>query len=190
MSRTTSHVSSVLPAVLASVLAVATLAACGSSGGDAGSSSASPSASTSTAAGTGDLQLRQAITAQRPAKEPCATGPVAPKTPTYRCDRDGAGYELGPAFVTGAMVESATAEVTDNGPQVTVTLDEAGTKALAEATTRMAPLGPPEGLLGIMSGGHLYGAPLVQTPVTNGVFVIGGLANMPDAVSLAASIRG
>jgi len=179
-------------AAAASLLAVALLAGCGSS--DSGGGASSPDASSTSAspipAGKGDLQLRAAITAQRPAKEPCTTAPVSPRTPTYRCDRDGAGYELGPAFVTGAMVQSATAEMTEYGPQVTVTLGPTGTKALAENTTRMSTLGPPEGLLGIMSGGRLYGAPLVQTPVTNGVFVIGGLANMPDAVSLAASIRG
>lgn len=178
--------------IAATVLAVATLAACGTADGGSGSTSpsASPTSASPIPAGRGDLQLRQAKSAQKPPKQPCASGPVAPGTPTYRCDRAGTGYELGPAFVTGAMVASAVAEQTENGPQVTVTLDAAGTKALAEATTKMAPLGPPEGLLGIMSGGFLYGAPLVQTPVTNGVFVISGLVSLPDAVSLASQIRG
>lgn len=176
--------------IAATVLAVATLAACGSSGGGSGPTSPSATSASPIPAGKGDLQLRQAQSAQKPPKQPCASGPVAPGTPTYRCDRGGTGYELGPAFVTGAMVASAVAEQTENGPQVTVTLDAAGTKALAEATTKMAPLGPPEGLLGIMSGGFLYGAPLVQTPVTNGVFVISGLVSLPDAVSLASQIRG
>ncbi len=176
------------------VLAAATLVACGGSG-DGGSTTtsgaASPSASaTRTSSGAGDLQLRQATSAQTPAAKPCTAAPVAPETPTYRCDRDGAGFALGPAFVTGAMVVSAEAQQTENGPVVQVTLDAAGTKALADATTRMATLPSPESLLGIMSGGRLYGAPQVQTPVLGGVFVIGGLANMADAVSLAASIRG
>jgi preprotein translocase subunit SecD len=183
-------------AVLVAALAVTSLAACGSSsdGGPSSSSTGTTSSTTAspapTSAGQGDLQLRQATSAQTPAAQACTSGPVAPETPTYRCDRDGAGYQLGPAFVTGAMVASAQAQMTASGPVVEVVLNPVGTKALAAATTRMAALGPPGNLLGTMSGGQLYGAPQVQSPVVDGVFVIGGLANMPDAVSLAASIRG
>jgi preprotein translocase subunit SecD len=179
-------------AAVAIALAAATLAACGSSATGGSTPAGEPSATSSSpaAAGAGDLQLRQASSAQKPPTKACTSAPVAPATPTYRCDRDGTGYQLGPAFVTGAMVASAEAQQAETGPVVQVTLDAAGTQALAEATTRMAPLGPPDGLLGIMSGGRLYGAPLVQTPVLGGVFVIGGLANMADAVSLATAIRG
>jgi preprotein translocase subunit SecD len=183
-------------AVAVAALAVATLGACGTSAdgsasGSAASSAASPTAtSVPTSSGRGDLQLRQATAAQTPAMEACTSAPVPPREPTYRCDQKGAGYALGPAFVTGAMVESAQAEQTADGPQVDVTLDAAGTKALAAATTRMSSMSSPDNLLGIMSGGHLYGALQVQAPVTDGQFVISGLANMADAVSLAASIRG
>jgi preprotein translocase subunit SecD len=180
--------------LVATVLATATLAACGSSD-SAGPASTTPASSASsspapTSDGKGDLQLRPVTSAQTPATKPCTAAPVAPETPTYRCDRDGAGYQLGPAFVTGAMVTAAQAQQTETGPVVQVTLDAAGTKALTEATTRMATLPPPRSQLGIMSGGRLYGAPLVQTPVLGGVFVIGGLANMADAVALADTIRG
>ncbi|HET7902268.1 MAG TPA: hypothetical protein VFL59_13880 [Candidatus Nanopelagicales bacterium] len=181
-------------AVLVAVAAVA-LAACGSSSEPAATSTAPvgptvEASTTPTASGRGDLQLRQASSAQTPAKGTCSNAPVAPEKPTYRCDPRGAGYQLGPAFVTGAMVVSAVAEVTENGPQVTVVLNAEGTKALAAATTRMAALPSPGNLLGTMSGGFLYAAPQVQTPVLDGVFVIGGLANLADAKSLAASING
>jgi hypothetical protein len=174
------------------VLAAATLVACGGSG-DGGSTTtsgaASPSASaTRTASGAGDLQLRQAESAQTPAAKPCTAAPVAPETPTYRCDR-GSGLRAR-ARVRDRRHGRRPRRSRPRTGLVQVTLDAAGTKALADATTRMATLLPPEGLLGIMSGGFLYGAPLVQTPVTDGVFVISGLVSLPDAVSLASQIRG
>lgn len=183
-----------VPYAVVAAMTAAVLAACGSSGG--GPSSTGPSygpteaSSAPAASGQGDLQLRRATSAQTPAQGSCSAAPVPPEKPTYRCDKQGAGYQLGPAFVTGAMVVSAAASVTQDGAQVEVTLDAAGTKALAAATTEMSTQPSPQNLLGIMSAGYLYAAAQVKTPVTNGVFVITGLANLADAKSLAASING
>ena len=58
--------------IAATVLAVATLAACGSSDGGSGPTSPSATSASPIPAGKGDLQLRQAQSAQKPPKQPCA----------------------------------------------------------------------------------------------------------------------
>ena len=170
------------------------LTACGASGGGGATSSPSDSSTSASPSGTstghGDLQMRQVESEGLKGSEPCATAPVLPEVPTVRCDAAGAVYHLGPAFVTGAMVVSATAVAGTNGPEVDLTLDSNGGAILAAKTTTMATLGPPKGKLGVMSGGRLYEAPLVMSPVLGGSFVIAGMVNMADAVSLASAING
>ena len=103
-------------------------------------------------------------------------------------DGTNGSYEDGTVVMTGSEVVNAQATTQDqNGiaqDVVSLTLNDKGTKAFAEATT--ANIGKP---IYIIYDGEVISAPNVQSAITDGKCVITGMKDHDDAENLATQIR-
>lgn len=159
-------------AVLAGVLLTA-LSACSTS-------SAGPTTSPSTAAasvgkGAQNFQLRPVLRVTSGAAVHCPSQIDAspePSRPVVACSVDQrTRYALGPAFVTGEDVVSATAGQPQNGQAWDISVDftEKGKSALLDATTRLYQQRPPRNLIAVMVDGFVFSAPAPNGPIDGGI---------------------
>lgn len=94
---------------------------------------------------------------------------------------------LGAALVTAADVRTATAIAVPTGETwaVEVRLDPTGTRALADATSRLVDAPSPQNQLAIVVDGRVVSSPVVMGPITSGAVQITGNFTEAEAKSLA-----
>ncbi|MEZ5116929.1 MAG: protein translocase subunit SecD [Candidatus Nanopelagicales bacterium] len=108
------------------------------------------------------------------------------------CDRDGAGkYTLQPAFIRGTQVTDASAQLAQGGVGWVVTLnfDSEGASALAEASTQLYQLPPPQNQFAIVLDGVVYSAPSFREPIIGGSAQIEGSFTSQEAQDLANVLK-
>ena len=109
------------------------------------------------------------------------------------CDIDGsAKYLLEPAFLRGTNVTDATANLPQQGGggwQVDLTFDDEGATALAETSTRLVSLPPPQNQFGIVLDGLVQSAPVFQQAILGGQAQITGTFTIDEAQELANILK-
>jgi len=109
------------------------------------------------------------------------------------CANDGsAKYLLEPAFIKGTQVTDAQAQLPEQGAggwQVNLTFDTDGAKALADVSTRIVNLPPPQNQFGIVLDGLVQSAPFFQEPILGGTASISGNFTNQEAKDLANVLK-
>lgn len=109
------------------------------------------------------------------------------------CANDGtAKYLLEPAFIRGTQVSDAQAQLPEQGAggwQVNLTFDTEGAKALADVSTRIVNLPPPQNQFGIVLDGLVQSAPFFQEPILGGTASISGNFTNQEAKDLANVLK-
>jgi preprotein translocase subunit SecD len=107
-------------------------------------------------------------------------------------------YVLGPRVISGAELTKATAvfvstsQITNGGTagwQVQFSLNKAGSKAFADATTAMVSKPAPTNQLAVILDGAVVTAPVVQGAITGGTGVITGGFSESQAKNLAVVLN-
>ena len=108
-------------------------------------------------------------------------------------------YEVGPVVITGANLTKAaavyiapgTTNTTQVGWQITFSLDNAGTTAFANITTKLAslPTNDPQKQLAILVDKVIISSPQVQGAITGGQGVITGNFSQTQAQNLALELQ-
>lgn len=119
--------------------------------------------------------------------------PDKPEEWLVTCSKDGsAKYLLEPAFIRGTQVTDAQAQLPQNGAggwQVNLTFDTEGAKALADVSTRLVPLTPPQNQFGIVLDGLVVSSPYFQEPILGGTASINGNFTNEQAKDLANVLK-
>jgi preprotein translocase subunit SecD len=154
------------------------LAGCG--GTDAGSK---PKPAVTTAA-SGLLQLR-GVTGIPVTSCPQVEGNPDATRPALACDADGTRYQLAPAAWEG-RVKNASAGIPKGQVEwtVTVSLDAAGSKALAQLSSKVGER------VAILLDGKVLAAPTFRSRITSGQLQIGGSFTEETAQALADQLTG
>lgn len=109
------------------------------------------------------------------------------------CAQDGsAKYLLEPAFIRGTQVTDASAQLPQTGAggwQVNLTFDTDGSKALADVSTRLYTLSPPQNQFGIILDGLVVSSPYFQEPILGGTAQINGNFSNQQAKDLANVLK-
>ncbi len=109
------------------------------------------------------------------------------------CSSDGsAKYLLEPAFIRGTQVTDAQAQLPEQGAggwQVNLTFDTEGAKALADVSTRIVNLPPPQNQFGIVLDGLVQSSPFFQEPILGGTASISGNFTNTEAKDLANVLK-
>ncbi|NQU36999.1 MAG: protein translocase subunit SecD [Actinobacteria bacterium] len=109
------------------------------------------------------------------------------------CASDGtAKYLLEPAFIRGTQVTDAQAQLPEQGAggwQVNLTFDTDGAKALADVSTRIVNLPPPQNQFGIVLDGLVQSSPFFQEPILGGTASISGNFTNQEAKDLANVLK-
>ncbi len=119
--------------------------------------------------------------------------PDKPEEWLVTCSKDGsAKYLLEPAFIRGTQVTDAQAQLPQNGAggwQVNLTFDTDGAKTLADVSTRLVPLSPPQNQFGIVLDGLVVSSPFFQEPILGGTASINGNFTIEQAKELANVLK-
>ncbi|MGB3675281.1 MAG: protein translocase subunit SecD [Candidatus Nanopelagicales bacterium] len=119
--------------------------------------------------------------------------PDKPEEWLVTCSNDGsAKYLLEPAFIKGTQVTDAQAQLPQTGAggwQVNLTFDTEGAKALADVSTRLVPLSPPQNQFGIVLDGLVVSSPYFQEPILGGTASINGNFTIEQAKDLANVLK-
>ncbi len=119
--------------------------------------------------------------------------PDKPEEWLVTCSKDGsAKYLLEPAFIRGTQVSDAQAQLPQNGAggwQVNLTFDTDGAKALADVSTKLVPLPPPQNQFGIVLDGLVVSSPYFQEPILGGTASINGNFTNEQAKELANVLK-
>ena len=109
------------------------------------------------------------------------------------CDKSGqAKYLLQPAFLRGTNVTDAQANLPQQGGggwQVDLTFDSEGATALAETSSTLVGLQPPQNQFGIVLDGLVTSAPRFQQAILGGQAQITGTFTIEEAQELANILR-
>lgn len=109
------------------------------------------------------------------------------------CDRDGVGkYLLEPAYLKGTNVTDATASLPQQGGggwQIDLTFDDEGAKALADTSTKLVTLPPPQNQFAIVLDGLVQSAPRFQQAILGGQAQITGTFTIEQAQALANVLK-
>ena len=117
--------------------------------------------------------------------------------PVVTCSTDGLyKYLLGPVEVEGTDIAGATAGLqqtstgaTTNTWVVQLDLDEAGTEAFRDTSTRLFGLEPPRNQFAIVLDGTVVSAPSINSPITGGDAEISGSFTQESATTLANQLE-
>ena len=119
--------------------------------------------------------------------------PDKPEEWLVTCSKDGsAKYLLEPAFIRGTQVTNAQAQLPQNGAggwQVNLTFDTDGAKALADVSTKLVKLPPPQNQFGIVLDGLIVSSPYFQEPILGGTASINGNFTNEQAKDLANVLK-
>lgn len=119
--------------------------------------------------------------------------PDKPEEWLVTCSKDGAAkYLLEPAFIRGTQVTDAQAQLPQNGAggwQVNLTFDSEGANKLAEVSTRLTKLPPPQNQFGIVLDGLVQSSPYFQEPILGGTASINGSFTNQEAKDLANVLK-
>ncbi len=119
--------------------------------------------------------------------------PDKPEEWLVTCSKDGsAKYLLEPAFIRGTQVTDAQAQLPQNGAggwQVNLTFDTDGAKTLADVSTRLVPLSPPQNQFGIVLDGLVVSSPFFQEPILGGTASINGNFTIEQSKELANVLK-
>lgn len=183
------------------VLAVLLTAGCGAGPGAAGpATTTDPSTVADTASPQPtryDLVLRGVLDVVDPAPAGACPAPVPDPTdsdPDGEVTLCGQGpgtrvqYRLGPARVTGDMVTSAEAIDEMGTAMVGVSLDAAGTTALAELTGQLMAKPAPTNQVAVVIGGAVTNAPTVASRIETGRVELAGFDTITDARTVVDTI--
>nr|MCR4612079.1 protein translocase subunit SecD [Lachnospiraceae bacterium] len=114
-------------------------------------------------------------------------------TGEYKLNKDLATLQAdGSVVLTGSQVSSATSGYNTNqttnskDPVVSITLNQQGTQAFADATTKAYQSGES---IGIYYDGHFVSVPKVNAAITDGNCIIEGMSSIDEAEKLASYIR-
>ncbi len=108
------------------------------------------------------------------------------------CDSEGtAKYLLEPAFIRGTNVTSAQANLSQQGGgwQVDLEFDDEGATALADTSSLLVSLPPPQNQFGIVLDGLVQSAPVFQQAILGGQAQISGNFTIDTAQNLANILR-
>ena len=120
----------------------------------------------------------------------------SPDDPTQwlgTCDQSGAAkFVLQPAFIRGANIESASAELPQQGTGgwvVTLTFDDEGADQLAEVSGQLVNLPPPQNQFAIVLDGVVVSAPSFNEQILGGSAQITGSFTASEAQDLANVLK-
>ena len=109
------------------------------------------------------------------------------------CDQDGLGkYVLQPAFIEGRTIEGASAQLPQNGVGnwiVVIDFDSEGAQQLADASTQLSVLPPPQNQFAIVLDGVVISAPQFTTQILGGSAQIEGNFTQQEAQDLAQVLQ-
>lgn len=109
------------------------------------------------------------------------------------CSTDGqVKYLLEPAFIKGTNVDSAQAQLAQDGSggwQVQLKFDGEGSKALAAASSKLSKLPPPTNQFAIVLDGLVQSSPYFQEAILGGEAVISGKFTAEEARALANVLK-
>lgn len=120
-----------------------------------------------------------------------------PAGPAVACALDGtAKYVVGPADVEGTQVtqaasglETTSTGATTNNWIVTMSFNDEGKNAFADATTRLKDLPAPQNQFAIVLDGLVVSAPSVSSTIPNGEAMISGSFTRESAATLANQLN-
>lgn len=144
---------------------------------------------------TNNSFLQQAFQALDCSKPENYQGGTPDKTAEWlvTCANDGsAKYLLEPAFIKGTQVTDAQAQLPEQGAggwQVNLTFDTDGAKALADVSTRIVNLPPPQNQFGIVLDGLVQSSPFFQEAILGGTASISGNFTNQEAKDLANVLK-
>ncbi len=109
------------------------------------------------------------------------------------CAKDGqAKYLLEPAFIRGTQVTNAQAGLPETGGggwQVNLSFDSEGSDALADVSTKLSKLSPPQNQFAIVLDGLVQSSPYFQEPILGGQAQITGSFTAESAKTLANVLK-
>ncbi|MDP3972373.1 MAG: protein translocase subunit SecD [Candidatus Nanopelagicales bacterium] len=109
------------------------------------------------------------------------------------CAKDGqVKYLLEPAFLRGTQVTNAQAGLPETGGggwQVNLTFDSEGANALADVSTKLSKLPPPQNQFAIVLDGLVQSSPYFQEPILGGQAQISGSFTAESAKALANVLK-
>jgi preprotein translocase subunit SecD len=109
------------------------------------------------------------------------------------CDQNGLGkYVLQPAFIRGTNIEDAQAQLPQQGVGtwvVTLEFDSEGAAQLAEVSTQLSALQPPQNQFAIVLDGVVVSAPSFREPILGGSAQIEGNFTVETAQDLANVLK-
>lgn len=109
------------------------------------------------------------------------------------CSKDGSvKYLLEPAFIKGTQVTNAQAGLPQNGAggwQVNLSFDSEGASALADISTKLSKLQPPQNQFAIVLDGLVQSSPYFQEPILGGEAQITGSFTAESAKVLANVLK-
>jgi preprotein translocase subunit SecD len=133
-------------------------------------------------------------TAQQATKQ-CSTDALKNQTVVYLGTDGTTKYQLGPVVLTGDQVSGATAVLNTGstssvgGWEINFTLNSAGSKAFADATTAAVSQTAPRNEIAIVVDRQVISSPVVQSAITGGSGVITGSFSEQDAKNLATELK-
>lgn len=120
----------------------------------------------------------------------------SPDDPTQwlgTCDQTGAAkYVLQPAFIRGANIDTAQAQLPPQGAGgwiVTLDFDSEGARQLADASTQLSALESPRDQFAIVLDGVVFSAPAFNEPILGGSAQITGNFTAQEAEDLANVLK-
>lgn len=109
------------------------------------------------------------------------------------CSQDGTlKYLLEPAFITGDQLTDAAPALPDQGAGgwiVTLNFNSEGARKLAEASTRLSALPPPQNQFGIVLDGLVQSSPYFSEPILGGSAQIEGNFTIESSKQLAQVLK-
>ncbi len=109
------------------------------------------------------------------------------------CSKDGtAKYLLQPAFIKGTNVTDANAGLPQNGAggwQIDLSFDSTGAKQLAEVSTKLSALAPPQNQFAIVLDGLVQSSPYFKEPILGGSATISGQFTAQEAKDQAQILK-
>ncbi len=109
------------------------------------------------------------------------------------CSKDGAAkYLLQPAFIKGTNVTDANATLPQNGAggwQIDLTFDSTGAKQLADVSTKLSALQPPQNQFAIVLDGLVQSSPYFKEPILGGSATISGTFTAQEAKDQAQILK-